>query len=245
MHVDRRFLNWGVFFIVLGAVPLAVQANLIDADAVARAWQLWPLLIVAAGIGLVLRRTRFDFLGGLIAAATFGLIAGGLLSVGLDASSIGISCGGNADRPIATQQGSLNGRATVDVEFGCGELAIGTASGDGWTLSGSSGDGSGPRIDSGADHLTLRGNNSAGGLFGIGTRQDWNLVLPQNPTLDVDVQSNAATGTFALGGAHLGRMQRPGQCRLRHDRPRHGDPRATGPPVQRRIRAREFAEISA
>lgn len=57
MHLDRRFLNWGVFFIVLGGVPLAVQQGLLDRDLAARAWLLWPLLIIAAGVGLLLRRT--------------------------------------------------------------------------------------------------------------------------------------------------------------------------------------------
>jgi hypothetical protein len=212
MHIDRRFLNWGVFFILLGAVPLTVQANLIDRHFAGRAWQLWPLLIVAAGIGLVLRRTRLDFLGGLIAAAAFGLMLGGLIATGMDFSSFGRSCGGNANRVFQTQQGSFDGRATVSVEFGCGDLAIDTAPGDGWTLSGSSSDGSGPRIDSGPDRLRLRGNDSGGGFFGFGKRQDWNLVLPQNPSLDADLTLNAAAGTLTLGGAHLGRVHVQGNA---------------------------------
>ena len=30
MRIDSRFLNWGVFFILLGAIPLAVPANVLD-----------------------------------------------------------------------------------------------------------------------------------------------------------------------------------------------------------------------
>jgi hypothetical protein len=82
MHVDRRLLNWGLFFILLGAIPIAVQQGLIPESAVARAWTLWPLLLVAAGIGLLLRRTRLEFVGGLISAATLGVIGGGLLASG-------------------------------------------------------------------------------------------------------------------------------------------------------------------
>ena len=76
MHLDRRFLNWGIFFIVLGGIPLLVQQGLIDRDLAARAWQLWPLLIIAAGVGLLLRRTSLEFLGGLVVAAAAGNRAG-------------------------------------------------------------------------------------------------------------------------------------------------------------------------
>ena len=58
MHVNRALLGWGVFFLVLGSVPLAVRYGLVDASAFATAWQLWPLLLIGAGLGLVLARTR-------------------------------------------------------------------------------------------------------------------------------------------------------------------------------------------
>jgi hypothetical protein len=210
MHIDRRFLNWGLFFILLGAVPLAVQQNLISRDVVARAWQLWPLFIIGAGVGLVLRRTSLNFVGGLIAAATAGLILGGVVAVGLDFSSF--SCGGNTDKPFQAQQGSLGGRATVNVEFNCGDLGITTAAGDAWNLSGSSSTGSNPRIDSSSDHVTFKGDANVGGFFGFGERQTWSLVFPTNPTLDVDLQLNAGRGTLGLGGARLGSLEVEGNA---------------------------------
>ena len=82
MRVDRRLLGWGVFFILLGAVPLAVRQGLVPADAVSRAWTLWPLLLISAGIGLLLRRTPLEFVGGLLTAATLGLIGGALIAGG-------------------------------------------------------------------------------------------------------------------------------------------------------------------
>src|SRR4051812_7227969 len=106
MRIDERFLNWGVFFIVLGAVPLLVQANAVDRDLVARSWQLWPLLIVGAGLGLLLRRTAFDFAGGLVAAATFGLMLGGLFAVGTDFAGFSRACGSDAGTAFPAQQGN-------------------------------------------------------------------------------------------------------------------------------------------
>ena len=51
MHVNRGLLGWGVFFIVLGAVPLAVQAGALDPEVVRRAWELWPLILIGIGLG--------------------------------------------------------------------------------------------------------------------------------------------------------------------------------------------------
>ena len=58
MRIDQRFLGWGIFLIVLGAVPLAVRSGIVTADAAGTAVRLWPLLLVGAGIGLVLRERR-------------------------------------------------------------------------------------------------------------------------------------------------------------------------------------------
>ncbi|MFL5680245.1 MAG: LiaF transmembrane domain-containing protein, partial [Chloroflexota bacterium] len=82
MHIDRRLLGWGVFLVLLGGIPLAVRQGLLSAESVARAWTLWPLLLVAIGLGLMLRSTRFQALGTLLTAAIAGVIAGGLLASG-------------------------------------------------------------------------------------------------------------------------------------------------------------------
>ena len=80
MRLDPRFLNWGVFFILLGAIPLAVSQGWIPASAIDNAWRFWPLILIGIGIGLLLRRTAFHFVGGLLVAATFGLMLGSVLA---------------------------------------------------------------------------------------------------------------------------------------------------------------------
>ena len=95
MHVNRALLGWGVFFLVLGAVPLAVRYGVVDASAFDTAWQLWPLLLIGAGMGLVLARTRVAIVGGLVVAATAGLMVGGLVVNGIGGFGSGFgSCGG-------------------------------------------------------------------------------------------------------------------------------------------------------
>src|SRR3954452_7670787 len=89
MQIRRGFLGWGIFLILVGAIPLAVRGGYISADDLGRLFNLWPLILIGIGVGLVLSRTRFDFIGGLIVAATIGIMVGGLLSVGVSGVSAG------------------------------------------------------------------------------------------------------------------------------------------------------------
>src|SRR5262249_31853018 len=198
MRIDRRFRSWGVFFCLLGGVPLAVQAGVISEDPVSRAWQLWPLFIVAAGAGLLLRSTPFHWVGGLLAGATFGLIFGGLLAAGTNFAG---SCGSGTGTAFGGPQGQVGANSSVDGDFTAGELALGTATGAGWTLNGTSDNGASPRIDTSATSLQVRAPNRSFGFFGFGARQSWSLVLPQDPTIDLDVTMNAAAGQLTLAGA--------------------------------------------
>ncbi len=95
MRVRRGYLGWGVFLILAGAVPLAVRSGYLSDDQIGRLWSLWPLILVGIGVGLILSRTPFAFVGGLIVAATVGLMVGGLLSTGVGAFSTG-ACGTDA-----------------------------------------------------------------------------------------------------------------------------------------------------
>ena len=52
MHFDRRLLGWGVFFILVGALPLAVRGGFLDAERVSSWPSLWPVLLIGWGLGL-------------------------------------------------------------------------------------------------------------------------------------------------------------------------------------------------
>ena len=77
--MDRQLFNAGIFFIVLGSVPLATQEGWVRASTVADLFRFWPLALVAIGVGLLLRQRPA---GGLIVALSLGLTLGGLLAVG-------------------------------------------------------------------------------------------------------------------------------------------------------------------
>ena len=127
MHLDRRLAGWGVFLVLLGAIPLLVQQGVLSKDVVGRAWSLWPLLLIAAGIGLLLRRTPLDFVGGLLAAGTLGILGGALLAGGF--VPFGGCAGDQGGTAFPARQGDLGASASVELTQSCGDLTVATGPG--------------------------------------------------------------------------------------------------------------------
>ena len=226
MHVNRALLGWGVFFLVLGSVPLAVRYGLVDADAFDTAWQLWPLLLIGAGMGLVLARTRAAIVGGLVVAATAGLMVGGLVVNGVGGFGGGFaSCGGGGGgTPFADQRGTLGTEAAVSLELDCGagrggerrrrrrgaSAASRTTASRRWSRERD-------------DRLTIESRARQGGiqLGGDGGNQ-WTVELPRDArtSLDLSVNAGSAIGDVrrhaARPGAGLGqRRERDARSRRR------------------------------
>jgi hypothetical protein len=201
MHVHRGLLGWGVFFIVLGAVPLAVRAGVLDASSVAGAWQLWPLLLVGVGVGLVLARTSAALIGPLIVAVTAGLMAGGLLVTGIHGVGDGFAaCGigpGTDGTPFAEQRGTFGAEADISIRLDCGSVDVTSAPGSGWSVAGTSQDGRPPSTSSESDSLVVEPDSSRVNLAS-GAGVGWAVTLPRNPSTSFDLQVNAgsARGTF-------------------------------------------------
>ena len=126
MHVDRRLLGWGLFFIVLGAVPLAVRAGAVDAEIVGRWPLLWPFILVGLGASLLLRGTPVPWLGGAVMAVTFGLMGGGAIATGFGGVSGFGGCGGGSTPAFEPQRGTLARSGRVSIEFDCGTLRVTT-----------------------------------------------------------------------------------------------------------------------
>lgn len=206
MHVRRGFLGWGVFLILAGAVPLLVRSGYLTDDQVARLWTLWPLILVGIGVGLLLSRTRYGFLGGLIVAATFGLMVGGLLSTGISTISTG-SCGSDAaTKAFPSRDGSFNGAsAAITLQLNCGSLDVAAAQGNTWRVEGHDRDGTGPEIDSDDVSLQVRSRQGDNAPFTfLGQHDDWTVTLPAGPTVDLNLKLNAGSSTANLGGATIG-----------------------------------------
>jgi len=202
MRVNRGLLGWGVFFIVLGAVPLAVQQGALDADVVRRAPELWPLILIGIGLGLVLARTRFAVLGSLVVAATFGLMGGALLATGFHPGSGFSSCGfgtGGAGTPFADQRGSFTRDATVHLEMSCGDVSVTPADGTGWTVGGTSPDGRPPEIRRDDGRLAVTAPEHGGITIGAGGSA-WQVTLPRGGPMAMELTVNAGSGRLDLSG---------------------------------------------
>lgn len=201
MHVDRRLLGWGLFFILLGGIPLAVKAGLLDEQTIGQWPQLWPVLLIGWGLGLLLRNTPLSVIGGAVSAITFGVMAGGALATGFGGIPIASGCTSNSPATaFATQSGQLGSTARAEIEFSCGNLTVTTADGSGWSVSGTDRNGTGPTIDTSGNGVSLR-TTAVKNLLGSSGHAVWNVVLPKAPALNLGVTLNAGEGTVNMAGA--------------------------------------------
>jgi hypothetical protein len=201
MHINRGLLSWGVFLIVAGLIPLAFRAGWLSASQIAGWWNLWPLVLIGIGVGLVLTRTPFEVLGSVLVAGTFGLMLGAVLAIGIAGFPGGV-CGNELGSTAYEEQtGAFDGPADVDIEFNCGQLAVTGAAGTTWTFAGS-GDGEiAPEIDADGSSLRIHGADRSFVPFSKG--ENWNVTLPAGVALGLRVQLNAGDATVLLGAAEL------------------------------------------
>lgn len=205
MRVNRRFLYWGVFLVSIGGVLVAADLVPVDSATITDALRLWPLALVAIGLGLVLRRTRFSLPGGMLAAAVPGLVLGGAFAV---APRLAIDCGaGAAASTIATQDGTFEGPARVSVATGCGVLVVDTAPGNGWVLESGNTRGRTPAIEASRRSLSIDAGAQGGWrLFDAG-RDDWHLTLPASEIDGLSLTVNAGEGRIDLADTSIGRLE--------------------------------------
>jgi hypothetical protein len=202
MHIDRRLLGWGLFFILVGGIPLAVRANVLERELVGQWPLLWPLLLIAWGVGLLLRRTPVEWIGGAAAAITFGIMGGGLLATGAGGLPIATGCASNAPAvAFANRTGDLDTTAQVNLEFNCGTLAVKAVEGSAWGLTGSDRDGSGPNVTSTSSLVSIEPDDG-GGFPGTG-RSAWDVSIPRSPAITLGLTLNAGDGTVDLSGASI------------------------------------------
>jgi hypothetical protein len=204
MRVNRKFLYWGVFLVAVGAVLVAADVNGVDETTIADWLRLWPLAAVALGLGIVLRRTRYNVAGGMLAAAVPGLVLGGAFALG---PRIAVDCGARGEpSTFITREGTFDGPARVDVTTGCGSLVVTTGPGAGWLLDAANTENREARIDASGTSLSID-NGRRDGWHGFGAGRDvWRLTLPTSTIDDLSLVVNAGEGDIDLTGAQLGRL---------------------------------------
>jgi hypothetical protein len=157
MRINRGFLAWGVFLLIVGAIPLAVRAGYLTDDQIRNVGGLWPLILIGIGVGILLARTRYAFLGGILVAATFGVIVGGVLSGGVEGLGAG-ACGPGGGNLTAFpgRDGSMTeASGSVDLELNCGDVTLAVAQGKTWRVEGEGRDGQGPNVNADNDSLSI------------------------------------------------------------------------------------------
>ena len=201
MRVNRTLLYAGIFLIAVGGVVVAADLTSAGEGVLVGALKLWPLALIAVGLGLVLRRTRVSLGSGLLAAAVPGLLLGSAFAAVPRVSGF---CAADTTAARATQQGTFDGPASVSVTTDCGSLAVSTGPGNGWQLDAPSGGDRTAVVNASGRSLSIASASRNSG-FKDG-RDDWNLTLPASGVEDLAVTVNAGRGTVSLGDAGVGRL---------------------------------------
>lgn len=212
MRVNRGLLGWGVFFIVAGVIPLAVRNGALDASRLDGVFGLWPLILVGIGLGLLLADTKAAFVGGLVVAVTFGIMAGSLLAgatvFGLGAGAGGCGLVGTAagsGEAFGAQEGSFTGPADVRLGMRCGSVSGSSAGGTAWTLAGTAGSGLAPEVTHSDTRLSVTTPDGGGPVLGVAGAR-WELTLPEAVPMDLEVDVDAGSAALSLDRAQVARL---------------------------------------
>jgi hypothetical protein len=205
MRVERRFLYLGVFLIAIGGVLVSADLRAVDTASLADAVRLWPLALVAIGVGLVLRRTQLGLALGVLAAAVPGVVLGAGLAV---VPRFAGDCGARGlPEPIVSEQGTFDGAAEVAVTAGCGSVTVRTAPGNGWRLDVASTLAREPSFAATARTLAVDSVERERLRLLDGRRDTLDLTLPTSRLDELSVAIYGGHGQVDLAGADIGQLE--------------------------------------
>jgi hypothetical protein len=198
MRINRGLLFWGLGFITAGAVALAIQQGLLDRDTMAGAWRLWPLILVAIGVSLIVARTPAAPLGTALAAIVIGTIVGTAIAVG---PGIAVGCGSASDpASLEDHSGTFgSGVVSLDWRLDCGTLDVSMTGDSGWKASVGSTGSDQPTVSGSDGQLRIVSADTSGWFLDRG-RERWRVTLPTAPSYDAHLRANAGTFTLGLAG---------------------------------------------
>ena len=204
----RRHLFWPVALIVVGVTALLVNLGLLDWERVARLLSLWPLLLIALGLAIMLRDRVPARLGGAFLAAILALLlmgaAAGLtalpgLVVGISAPAVTTSFSAPAGAVTAPRLDLSAGATRFTVRAGPTAGALYRA-----TISAPSDEKPEVTLDAGTGTLRVALPGRQG--FQLG-REDGartiELTLDDQLPWVIEVTSGASQGTLDLSGLRL------------------------------------------
>jgi hypothetical protein len=198
MRVDRGRLNWGVFFIVLGAVPLAYHQGAVSSSVLGDAWRLWPLIVVGIGLTFVLSRTPACFVGGTIVAICLGFVFGSVLAVGPN-----VGCGFSSGNPYTVSRtGTFSGASSVQLNLQCGSATVATSTDGQWHVDATNSGGKATQVTSDNGSLAVTSAATSGWQFDRG-KDDWSIALPSGSQIDLTSSLDMADARFDLSSANV------------------------------------------
>lgn len=198
MRIRRGFLFWGAFFVLLGAIPLAVRETSLDLGRFNDVGALWPVALICVGLLILLSRSRLNAIAVVLAGVVLGALCGTALANGSAGFLNVVGCGsGNAGNlSQLTRNGTFQNGASAKLLLNCGSLDIHPVSGSDWALNAGY-QGRAPDISATPSSLDVRAPD---GPF---QRQEWTLGLPMSAVSELDVQLNAGTAKLDVGAATL------------------------------------------
>ena len=203
VRANTSLIFWGVALVIAGVIALAVQAGRIDEATIRQAWRFWPVVIIVIGLAVITARTPFALIATIAAALVVGGL-GGTLVAGVP-EGFDFGCEAEAADEKVAEEGTLGTDPEVDLDLSCGELVVMTAPGSDWAFEARHA-GDPPRIEADDEGLRIESPDTFA-FFGFGDgEQSWDVTLPTDATLDLSVDSNAASSRLELGGASLMRL---------------------------------------
>lgn len=200
---NGKALSVGVFLVAAGAVMLAGQ-DAATREAIVSALRLWPLAIVAIGVGLILRRTRLNLVGAVVAALVPGLLFGGVVAAAPSVNLAGIC--DDAGRPgTITRDGVFVGDPRVELDLSCGDLDVIVRLGTSWAVQLRDLARRTTTVVATPERLVIR--SATGTARGFAPHGDaWRVALPADVRMELEARVNAGRARLDLTGATLGTL---------------------------------------
>ena len=207
-------LGLGTFFVLLGALPLAAQLGLFNPGVLLSGWRLWPILLIAVGLSLLLGTTGSRWVGPLVFGAAAGVVGGSVLAAGLPFFDGGCADANNRDASdaevrtteVTGQEGTFTGdEGTVELRIQCGRLQLDVETGSSWLVE-ARGPAPTPRVEFTASDLLVAPDGDEGGLFAVApdaVRRSWRVTLPSEQSLDLEISAAGSHAEIDLDGATL------------------------------------------
>lgn len=197
MRVHRGLLFWGLGLVTAGAVALAIMQGYLDRETMAGAWRLWPLILVAIGVSLIVARTRVAPLGTALAAVVAGTVVGTAVAVG---PGVVAFCGGSDPASLEDHTGTFAGSgAALTWRLDCGDLDLTMNATSTWTARVGSSRGDPPMVSGSPSALEITSQH-VGDFLNSG-HERWEVVIPQAVTYDAEIRANAGTLNLGLAGS--------------------------------------------